>query len=93
MNGSPHHHAVLGSVETHPTQKSISALGSPAAFEPLLSAVTVGHMLSLHPVTLLRWAREGRIPHHRLGKRVVFRASEIEGWLTSGYPNEVDHDA
>jgi excisionase family DNA binding protein len=55
----------------------------PVSFEQLLSADTAGRMLSIHPVTLLRWAREGRVPHRRLGRRVVFRASELDLWLAS----------
>lgn len=35
-------------------------------FEPLLSAVDAGSLLGIHPVTLLRWAREGLVPHRRL---------------------------
>ena len=57
-------------------------------FEPLISAATAAEMLNLHPVTLLRWAREGRVPHHRLGRRVVFRLSELDKWLSSGQPTE-----
>src|SRR5260370_6529985 len=59
---------------------------SPAkVFEPLLTSVDAARLLSLHPVTLLRWAREGRIPHLRLGRKVMFRASELSSWCTSGY--------
>jgi excisionase family DNA binding protein len=41
-------------------------------FEPILTAVEAGHLLGLHPVTLLRWAREKRIPHRKLGRKVTF---------------------
>lgn len=41
-------------------------------FEPLLSTIEAGELLNIHPVTLLRWAREGRIPHFRIGRRVLF---------------------
>ena len=51
-----------------------------SSFEPLLTAVEAGHLLGLHPVTLLRWAREGRIPHRRLGRKVTFRTSELNSW-------------
>ena|ERR1017187_47101 len=57
-------------------------------FEPLISGATAAEMLNLHPVTLLRWAREGRVPHHRLGRRVVFRLSELDQWLSSGQPTK-----
>jgi excisionase family DNA binding protein len=61
---------------------------SPAAtrlFEPLLTSVDAGKLLSLHPVTILRWAREGKIPHLRLGRKVMFRASELNSWCINGY--------
>lgn len=31
------------------------------SFEPLISASEAGQLLGVHPVTLLRWAREGRV--------------------------------
>jgi excisionase family DNA binding protein len=54
-------------------------------FEPLLSAADAGNLLGIHPVTLLRWAREGRVPHRRLGRKVKFRASELDSWCTTLY--------
>ena len=50
------------------------------AFEPLMSAAEAGQLMGVHPVTLLRWAREGRVPHRRLGRKVTFRASELNSW-------------
>ena len=50
-----------------------------------LTAQQLSEVVPLHPVTLLRWAREGRIPHRRLGPRtVVFMPSDINAWLSSG---------
>lgn len=50
--------------------------------ESLLSAKDVAKLLGVHPVTLLRWAREGRIPHHRLSARkIVFVPSEVSAWI------------
>ncbi len=64
-------------------------LGHPQAatkvFEPLLTSVDAARLLSLHPVTILRWAREGKIPHLRLGRKVMFQASELNSWCVSGY--------
>ena len=54
-------------------------------FEPLISAEHAGSLLGIHPVTLLRWAREGRVPHRRLGRKVKFRASELDSWYTTLY--------
>lgn len=53
------------------------------SFEPLLSTTDAALLLNLHPVTLLRWAREGKLPHLRLGRKVMFRASELDAWCIS----------
>jgi excisionase family DNA binding protein len=53
----------------------------PSAFEALLSAAQAAPLLGLHPNTLLLWARNGRIPSLRLGRRVAFRASALNIWL------------
>jgi len=53
--------------------------------DPLLTAVEAARILRLHHVTVLRWAREGRIPHLRLGRKVVFPLSKLTSWLASGY--------
>ena len=53
---------------------------NPASFERLLTAAEAGKLLDLHPVTLLRWARQGRVPHRKLGRKVTFRVSELNAW-------------
>ena len=55
------------------------------SFEPLISAAEAGYLLGVHPVTLLRWAREGRIPHSRMGRKVKFRVSELNSWARTIY--------
>lgn len=55
------------------------------AFEPLITAEEASEPLNLHHVTVLRWAREGRLPHLRLGRKVMFRASELNAWCIEGY--------
>jgi excisionase family DNA binding protein len=55
------------------------------AFEALLTAVQAAELLNLHPNTLLLWARSGRVPSMRLGRRVVFRASALNNWLSEQY--------
>ena len=66
------------------------SMSSPLPFEQLLSADEAAKLLLLHPVTLLRWAREGRIPSHRLGRKVAFRQSELNAWLLSRSGYTVD---
>ena len=70
---------------TSPSKDSSTLI---ARFEPFIAVEETAGLLTLHPVTLLRWAREGRVPHHRFGRRVVFRLSELEKWLSSGQPAE-----
>jgi predicted DNA-binding transcriptional regulator AlpA len=51
----------------------------------ILTAQELSRIVPLHPVTILRWAREGRIPHRRLSARkVIFLLPEINEWLASG---------
>jgi excisionase family DNA binding protein len=56
-------------------------------FEPLIDSEHAASLLQVHSGTLLRWARASfkGIPHHRLGRKVMFRASELNAWLVTGY--------
>lgn len=56
-----------------------------ASFQPLITAAEAAKLLNLHHVTVLRWAREGRLPHLRLGRKVMFRASALDAWCTESY--------
>ena len=57
----------------------------PFGIEVPLTAQQLATIVRLHPVTLLRWAREGKIPHRRLSARkIVFLPSEINRWLAGG---------
>ena len=69
--------------ETHNRRQAMDT--SSAAFEPLISAHEAGRLLGIHPVTVLRWAREGRVPHRRIGRRVAFRTSELNQWVATLY--------
>ncbi len=52
-------------------------------FEHLLDCREVARLLHLHPKTVERLAREGRMPSYKIGKRWLFRASEIDQWMSS----------
>lgn len=57
-------------------------------FEPLLSVADAAHLLHIHPSTLLRWAREGRVPHKRLSARkIVFPVGQLRAWIEADYNN------
>ena len=77
------------------TPAAVSATASP--IEQLLTADELSRHIHLHRETILKWAREGRIPHRRLGaRRVLFLASEVNKWLASGsshYTEPVGHAA
>jgi excisionase family DNA binding protein len=56
------------------------------ATDTFLTAKEAAQIARIHPVTLLRWAREGRVPHSRLSSRkIVFPRSQLTAWLDSGY--------
>lgn len=52
-------------------------------FEPLLSSNDAAALLHVHVNTLLKWSREERVPHIPIGRRVMFRASQLNTWLES----------
>ena len=57
----------------------------PVSFEPYVDSAAAGQFLGLHPVTVMRLAREGRLPGHpvRNAKRRQWRflLSELSSWL------------
>ncbi|HWW23881.1 MAG TPA: helix-turn-helix domain-containing protein [Edaphobacter sp.] len=57
-----------------------------ASNEIFLTSKEAAQIARLHPVTLLRWAREGKVPHRRLSARkIVFPLTQLKAWLESGY--------
>ena len=57
-----------------------------ASTDIFLTAKEAAQIARLHPVPLLRWAREGRVPHRRLSARkIVFPLGQLTAWLESGY--------
>jgi excisionase family DNA binding protein len=54
-----------------------------AGFEPLLDAPEAASLLRIHPKTLQKLARTGRVPAYRVGKFWRYRASDLEMWLRS----------
>jgi excisionase family DNA binding protein len=54
---------------------------STMAFEPLLNPVEAAALLQIHEKTLIKLARDGKVPAVRLGRLWRFRASAIEQWI------------
>ena len=51
--------------------------------ERLLAAREVGACLGFSADTIVDWAEAGKVPSFKVGGRLRFRPSEIEGWLES----------
>ena len=49
----------------------------------LLTAETVAERLRVHPETVLKWLREGRMQGVRLGNRWRVRESQLEAFIES----------
>ena len=47
----------------------------------ILTTVEVAEMLRLHPMTVCKYAKEGKIPCIQLGRVYRFRKEDIEDWL------------
>lgn len=63
-------------------------------FTPLIDAKAAGRLLGVPHTWLLAQARDGRIPHHRLGHYVRFNPDDLHAWLTdtrSGPRTGADH--
>ena len=60
------------------TRRAVHADSPPFA---LIDAKTASVILGVPPTWLLAQAREGRIPHHRLGHYVRFNPDDLREWL------------
>ncbi len=54
---------------------------SSSDFEPMLDSEEAAALVKMHPKTLQKYARLGRVPAHRYFKRWRFRASELDAWV------------
>ena len=55
--------------------------GQPHQFTSLIDAKSASGLLGVPYTWLLAQAREGRIPHHRLGHYVRFNPEDLHDWL------------
>lgn len=76
-----------------PTRGSIRQIANKLAarhvFTPLIDAKAASTLLGVPYTWLLAQAREGKIPHHRLGHYVRFDPDDLQTWLKetrSGVP-------
>ena len=52
------------------------------SFEPFLDSEQAAALVKIHPKTLQRLARIGRVHGYRIGKLWRFRASDLASWLS-----------
>jgi excisionase family DNA binding protein len=57
-------------------------------FEPLLDAKAVAQILGIHPQTVLRLARTGKLPGLRYARHWRFRTTDIAKWIDAQIPIE-----
>jgi excisionase family DNA binding protein len=61
--------------------KARGVAGEPGGFKRLIDAKAAGQLLGVPHTWLLAQAREGRVPHHRLGHYVRFDPEDLTEWL------------
>jgi excisionase family DNA binding protein len=67
-----------------PGQRNRGKVESDAGFEPLLDVVEAARLLRIHPKTLQKLTRIGRVPAYRVGRFWRYRGTDLEMWLQSG---------
>ena len=78
------------------TTEDIAWQALEARLEKPVTAKHLAQVLEVHSVTILKWAREGRIPCRRISPRkIVFLPSQIAQWLAEreGYTESVGRAA
>ena len=64
--------------------QSAATTGPLQTVEPFIDCAGAAAVLGgLHPKTVERWARDGRIPAYHYFRHWKFRASELEVWMLS----------
>jgi excisionase family DNA binding protein len=61
--------------------------GEPATSGEYLSTGAAAQIAGVHPGTIRRWIREGRLAEHRAGRVVRVLRSELEQLMRSGHHN------
>ncbi|MGB0863165.1 MAG: helix-turn-helix domain-containing protein [Saprospiraceae bacterium] len=54
-----------------------------------LNVKEASELIGLKTPTIYQYASEGKIPHRRIGRRLIFNRTELIEWVESGRPNLV----
>ena len=70
-------------------QRKDGSLIAPGEFHPeaVWDCGEASRFLRIHPATVKRMAREGKLPGFRIGNRWRFRPSELDAWARSKVPS------
>lgn len=49
--------------------------------DKLLTVYEAAEYLDIHPMTLYRWVRKGKMPAAKLGKNWRFRKEKLDAWI------------
>ena len=64
-------------MQIQPTQPNITR------FEPLITLATAARVLRLHADTVKKKTRAGEIPGMKIGRRWMYRLTELDAWVDS----------
>ena len=69
--------------QTKRAKQPAAATPRPEGVEAPLTKEQVGVLLGIHPETIGKWAKEGRLPAHKAGRLLRFFWSEVRGWMSA----------
>lgn len=72
----------VGFYSNEQTEDTIIAAGKYQT-EPVWDCLEAARFLCIHPATVKRLARAGKLPGFRIGNRWRFRPSELDAWARS----------
>lgn len=53
----------------------------------VLSARETARLIGAHEQSVYKWARAGKIPHKRIGRKIVFPVQALKKWLEENSNN------
>lgn len=52
--------------------------------ERWLSVDEIAHHLGVSKVSIYKWSEAGKMPTHKVGRQLKFKASEVDKWVIGG---------
>jgi len=73
----------VGAVADSSRKTRVSGIGDAPLQQRYVSVKGAASYLSVSPHTIYEWVMRKQVPHHRLGRRVVFDVQELDQWVHS----------